>query len=634
MPNGDVPPGQYVTIRIPGVQDIISMPYFESEQLKRERLTRWTLNATESPIPEPLRWLPQLINWLDDAQDQLIVGLTLAIPLLRRLPSRFIPYLGWVLLANDALNLLTATASAPLVPRQKKIGFLKFTKRAAAGHGAHVAAAETFLLPGRAKFIPFTLQAGQVLYSYTGWGLKLGTIMGTISDFWWGMFRELQGQRGIIQGPPPNDLAGKAARVLAQSYNWNALELVANPFEIGLMINATNMAAGILGAPRLPLDTASKLDALADATIPLYSIENPQTRSALAAMGFPTLRDQRPATPTFSEYPTFAGATRACIAENPTHDVDLAIRLRADTYDWPYGLQASEAAQWNWDVFGGGYDFVVPTASPMQRILGMALETSVLPPFLAFPYDQRVLDRATLSGLPFAPYGECTLTGVLNKLLPPQTRFPAVYPPPSDDPNVQIAHWCAIALALWCRRGVHLPIFNWLRDCAVDLYGYIYFKDKVGTQCANIAATLVWGRAYHRLQAPQTQEPTPPTKKPGICRNTADDWPSLSGQLPELDALRMILQAIPRIAPPPVRTRAELQPQPTPTGSWLATELPPTGIYQILTEVPPGRDWLDAYMKSVDPRRTGRPPFPAIDPPLDPLDSDPNPDDATRYWSY
>src|SRR5690242_5710254 len=106
-------------ITLPGVNDVISVPPMDDVQIKRERLSRWRLRTVNSPVPEPLQALSPLINWLDDKQDLLIFALTAGKFLLRKLPSRFIPYLGWALLANDALNLMTAVVSAPLAPRQR-----------------------------------------------------------------------------------------------------------------------------------------------------------------------------------------------------------------------------------------------------------------------------------------------------------------------------------------------------------------------------------------------------------------------------------------------------------------------------------------------------------------------------------
>lgn len=94
--------GSY-TIDLPGLTDFVRIPALENEELKFQR---WIRFKTQEPLlPEPLRWIPGLINKLDDAQDLLFTALVLARPLLRKLPAWLLPGLGWLLLANDILNL-------------------------------------------------------------------------------------------------------------------------------------------------------------------------------------------------------------------------------------------------------------------------------------------------------------------------------------------------------------------------------------------------------------------------------------------------------------------------------------------------------------------------------------------------
>src|SRR3989337_4533376 len=98
------------TVDIPGAADVfrVPIPGQDDEALRRQRIAR--MRSKRGALPESLDWIPPLITTLDDAQDMLIVGLTLAKPLLKRLPARFVPYLGWLLLANDVINRPTMLA--------------------------------------------------------------------------------------------------------------------------------------------------------------------------------------------------------------------------------------------------------------------------------------------------------------------------------------------------------------------------------------------------------------------------------------------------------------------------------------------------------------------------------------------
>lgn len=591
MPDGDSGGEGYTIITLPGVQDVFAVPPLESDALKRERLTRWRINAQRTTIPEPLRWLPQLINYVDDAQDTLITALIIGKPVLRLLPSRFIPYLGWALLANDALNLFTGMLSAPLNPRSLKADFLATTRRAVAGRTARVRAAEAFLLPGRVKFIPFLITAGQVLYSYTGWGLRLGTVMGAVSETFWGLLRSLHGERVVIHGPPPSDPAAKAARFLMQSYNWNALAQVANDRELLTVTLAQNLAMALLGAPAIaPLDDL-RLQTLADMTCPLFEVWSPTSQQALTDAAFPPLNDQRVPTPTVDDFPRVGDAVRVAIASAPDLDVTAAEIVRQRWNDWPAGMMASEAAKHTWDVFGAGFDVVVPLNSPMERMLGLALEAGLAPPFLATPTEHKV--RYLMSADSMDP----TDGWIANPTQLDATKwihgwhFPIAYPPPSDDPNAQIAHWCAIALAMYCHRHLAIPRYERADfQGGLTIAGWTYTTARDADHIT-VASILVWGNIWRRASAPEPFTRTGEKKKKPVCVPNATGYVSLSGTIPDDPPLQMILDALPPPNTPPARTGQRNDDIPR----WRS------------------RDWLDDYMKHVDPRRQTGPQWPSVD---------------------
>lgn len=93
------------TVNIPGVTDILRVPGLETKELRRQRWER--MQTSRSALPEPLRWIPPLLNKLDDAQDLLFTGLAIAWPLFKLLGKPFLGPLGWLLTINDILNLGT-----------------------------------------------------------------------------------------------------------------------------------------------------------------------------------------------------------------------------------------------------------------------------------------------------------------------------------------------------------------------------------------------------------------------------------------------------------------------------------------------------------------------------------------------
>jgi len=605
---GDGPKGELV-VTLPGVQDILVIPPLESVAIKRERLTRWHLNSGRSTIPEPLRWLPQLLGWFDDAQDILFTALTLSIPLLRRLPARFVPYLGWALLANDTLNLFTWALSAPLNPRPRKVEFLRTARKAAAGRLGAVRAAEAFLLPGRFKFLPFALTAGQVLYTFTGWGLRLGSLMSAISETFWAGVALVQGKNVVIAGPPPSDPAAKAARFLAQSWNWNAAAEVMRPDEISTLIAACNVSMGMSGAPGLPHLDDAKLSTIADLRIPTFKPWTSSTIAAVAEWPVSDVDDQRCATPTIAGRPGYADAIRACLADAPDLDVTLAQGHRRRWLDWPDGYLAGEAAQWTWDVFGSGFGSVVPVNSPMERMFGLALERGYIPPWHAYPEDPRVRARWIRPSPDRGPEYYASRNTAPGERRTNDPYWPIAYPAPSEDPEVQLAHWCALGLAIYCRRKLWWPAYRPARAGTaypMEIYAWSrespHYPDPMGR-----AALLCWGNNWIRYEVPTLDAPA--GRAPKTCFPAPWGWASLSGQVPELPTLARIFEALGPIANRPVHERG------VPTST-----LPRMG-----------RDWLDAWLMASDPRRATGPKFPAIDPPPSPEDSEPNPDDPWRY---
>lgn len=609
MPPDQLDDGSARVIQIPGVMDVLSMPGIENEAIKRERLTRWRVNAERTNIPEPLRWLPQVINWLDDAQDLLITALVAGLPLLRKLPSRFIPYLGYGLLANDALNLFTGMLSAPLNPRAAKVDFLRTTRNAMGGRTAAVRAGEAFLLPGRAKFIPFALQAGQVLYSFTGWGLKLGPIMATVSESFWGFLNTLRGEKVIVLGPPPSDPLAKAARVLVRSPYWNAFAQIANATEQAIMTAAQNVGMGFLGAPRLIEVLDDRLDVLGDLSLPLFRPGSQITDRILTLAGYPDVHDQRQPVPTEAPHPRIATAVAASIAAEPDTDLQCALTWRDDFQDWPMGMMQTELAQTTWDAFGYGFNTVVPLNSPMERALGLALEHGVVPPFLALPNPPDVRAQLHL-GTGTANDGVMAWPiDVPNKRWIHDWRAPIAYPPPSDNPHVQLAWWCAIMLAIICRRKLLIP------QTGIDMgNGHWVITGwgpyaKAQWPVAAHASILVWGNVYVRTTAANQDTEGIEGWRPSFCVLTADGRATLSGVRPEYEPFQEILDRL----PPPGQPG-----RPTPFDN--------QGLGPFLD-----RDWLLAWLRAEDARRAAGPDFPPAGDQVRPVGNVPLPLDQDRW---
>lgn len=236
-------------IYVPGFQDFIRVPALEDSAIRRERFFRYFNSQTV--LPEKLRWIPTVIGWLDDAQDLLITGLLLARPLLKKMPARFIPYLGWVLLANDVLNLSTGFLGTAMGGRSFKRATLDAVSHVVSKRGFKITQAEHFLKNG-IPWMSAVLQGGQALETVTGYGLALGGMMGFLTGSFWGSIRLLTGNDVSITGFPKNDLLGKACRVLSQTWTLPNLRNVISQEDRDILLGSIALAVQIVAETHQP----------------------------------------------------------------------------------------------------------------------------------------------------------------------------------------------------------------------------------------------------------------------------------------------------------------------------------------------------------------------------------------------
>lgn len=225
-------------INIPGIQDFIRIPSLEDKALRRQRFQRFA--RTPGVLPEPLRWIPNALNKLDDAQDLLFTALALSIPLVKRLPAFFLRALTPFVLLNDLLNLLTcllglAMGGAITKPNARRA----WIRQRSVGRSLIARGPEFF---SKFPWLGFLLQAPQALQTLTGYGLNLGTMMGFITDLMWTPYRLAKGEAVTFVGPPPDDAIGKAARYLSQPAAHMARGQMFS-FEDHLLLSAADIVA-------------------------------------------------------------------------------------------------------------------------------------------------------------------------------------------------------------------------------------------------------------------------------------------------------------------------------------------------------------------------------------------------------
>jgi hypothetical protein len=371
------------TINIPGIQDVVRIGAYESKELKRQRWLRY--QATKNPAPAGAQSAARLLNWIDDAQDLLFTALALAWPLLRRLPLRMLPGLGWVLAVNDILNLMTCMLgfiARPGITKPECFNLLSIVKPA------------RFYKAGRAaKFLAkfptwgFVLQAPQALFTVTrdilglpGYGVLPGPIMGMLSDFFWGLLRSSPGTAVRFNGPPPADISSKAMRYLLQPpYHHGASQ--AFSLEDHLMLSAaTSIASQILTLLPMTDDMPERGELLLTLPVPVFT---PWTESSLEValeVGWdPGLEARDPTSPDLRT-PTYGDVLRQITLDWHGVEGELAIEHGSTTLGTVNSMLVYESGDRILNWLNGGAQLAEPVFSQNEITFARQFEFQIFPP--------------------------------------------------------------------------------------------------------------------------------------------------------------------------------------------------------------------------------------------------------------
>jgi hypothetical protein len=277
-------------VRIPGIRQIIKLQESQFSKLPektRERIIR--MKAQKSPIPEKLRWIPGLIKHIDDAQDLLFTAAYLAKPLLRRVPKKFIPYVGWALTLMDIANMVDFVLGFAMSPCLRKPDFINSTKHTFRYMKHPRTKWEVFVKSGgwRGR-LAFALQAGQALDSVFGKGLILGSLMGLMSDFTWLAIRKMGGEKyGVkFKAPKSDDPVYTAIKMLTYQPMPIYAHDILSPEDHLMLIAAENVAVGMLTENLTP-PTESRINEFLSTPVGVPIPDDPNTLRVLEEEGIP-----------------------------------------------------------------------------------------------------------------------------------------------------------------------------------------------------------------------------------------------------------------------------------------------------------------------------------------------------------
>ena len=187
-----------VSIVIPGIEDIIVLPGSEKarRQMAREREEWYETHRPTSPdftIP-----ITKLINKIDDAQDIAYTAMMVLRPILKRIPKEWNNPLSWVLSVIDIAGVLVALLSNAQKLKLKKDKYHDMLKRAGLSKQDRFLRVSEYKT--RINYTATIIQGAQALETITGYGLRLGPIMGMLSDL------GFAGLRAILTGQLPDIL--------------------------------------------------------------------------------------------------------------------------------------------------------------------------------------------------------------------------------------------------------------------------------------------------------------------------------------------------------------------------------------------------------------------------------------------
>ena len=371
------------TINIPGIQDIVRIPVLEDKELKRQRWLRY--KNTKNPAPGYAQLAAQHLNFIDDAQDLLFTALALAWPLLRKLPYRFLPGLGWILAANDVLNMMTCLLGFAARPGLTKPECFQILATLRGGRVWGVNRALKFLQ--KFPLYGFVLQAPQALFTVTkdilggpGYGVLPGPIMGMLSDTFWALLRSERGTVVRFNTPPPADFVSKAFRFLSHPpYHHGAGQ--AFSLEDHLMLSAaTNIASQVAALIPVTDDMAERAELLFYSQTPQYT---PWTESSLEIALSEGWRDDLE--PRDLVLPGVVGPTYGDVLKELTvgwYDVEQALSAEwgGSTLGTINSMLVYEAGDRILNWLNGEEQMFKPRFSQMEKAFARQFEYGIFPP--------------------------------------------------------------------------------------------------------------------------------------------------------------------------------------------------------------------------------------------------------------
>ncbi len=261
----------------------------EMRFLKKKRKEAF-LRMLSSPTPNILASRASIITALDNTQDAISTGVTVAKLASRALPKLAIKALsgplGWVMATADLINLSRAVLSPELIPLQRKRQLDGMTTKNPYSRKARIKNSKRFIKGKIGKGA--IIEAAQTSKDIFGVGLTLGPIFAFPYDALFGAVRTLQGKPSQVKMPIPDwdfwkIIGKKALKALTVKWTYTVRTDDQDMFQDMLLANA---AAQIESSAIDDFDTMEGFDDIGNTLVRAPAAENVLTREVLEEEGF------------------------------------------------------------------------------------------------------------------------------------------------------------------------------------------------------------------------------------------------------------------------------------------------------------------------------------------------------------
>jgi hypothetical protein len=226
----------------------------------------------------------------------------------------------------------------------------------------------------------FLMQAPQALYSLTGYGVILGSVMGFATDLLWGAIQLPFGGGIQFNAPPASDPIMKAARYVSQpAYHYHHGEMFSYE-DHWLLLAADIVATGILMQAYSATDLLPRLDTIVQAKVLPWEPWYPATMEALYSEGWQPGAGQVAPILGMSEQPTYLEAMQTIGAGFPRWMQNVRLDFPASYSTTAFQLALFGAGHDVLTWANGGDDAFVPVYEPEEIAVARLFEYGIFPP--------------------------------------------------------------------------------------------------------------------------------------------------------------------------------------------------------------------------------------------------------------